>query len=98
MKTRLWKAIEAYRSSGGMEEHWARRDHLEAEIDAWVDARDDWKTRFANMGDVNAELRAEISRLRAAAQAALAALEDERYVYKYTHVIESISQLREALK
>ena len=29
----LWKAIEAYRSAGGREEHWARCDHLDAALD-----------------------------------------------------------------
>jgi hypothetical protein len=32
-KEQLWKAIEAYRSAGGREEHWARRDHLDAALD-----------------------------------------------------------------
>jgi len=38
---RLWKAIENYRMAGGMEEHWVRRDHLAAEIEALLDERDD---------------------------------------------------------
>jgi hypothetical protein len=33
IKNQLWKAIEDYRSAGGREEHWARRDALDAFIE-----------------------------------------------------------------
>jgi hypothetical protein len=32
-KEDLWKAIEAYRMARSSEEHWARRDHIEAALD-----------------------------------------------------------------
>jgi len=33
IKNDLWKAIESYRMAGGREEHWARRDALDAALD-----------------------------------------------------------------
>ena len=33
MKQKLWRAIEDYRSAGGREEHWMRRDALDILID-----------------------------------------------------------------
>jgi len=39
-----------------------------------------------------------MTNLRQAAQQALEALEDERYVTKYTHIVAAITALRKALE
>lgn len=102
-KERLWKAIEAYRSSGGMEEHWARRDHLDAEIDTWVDKVDALTAELGDLPEAQADLlhkckvlAAERDKLKAAAQAGLDALEDVFGKGKID--VGAITQLRDALK
>jgi len=48
-KIRLWKAIDDYRMAGGREEHWARRDHLDAEINKLLDERGALRTAVQNL-------------------------------------------------
>jgi len=36
MRAKLWKAIDAYRMSGGREEHWRNRDALDQMIEELV--------------------------------------------------------------
>lgn len=43
-REKLWKAIEAYRGSGGREEHWRNRDALDILIESVVSEEVDWST------------------------------------------------------
>ena len=46
MKQKLWRAIEAYRSSGGREEHWRNRDVLDILIDEILDKSEALKAAY----------------------------------------------------
>lgn len=74
MKEKLWKAIEAYRSSGGREEHWRNRDVLDILIDEalavnfkaayeeWYN-KTDWVQETATPGELGKH-RADVLRAR----------------------------------
>lgn len=46
MKQKFWRAIEAYRSSGGREEHWRNRDALDILIDEILDKSEALKAAY----------------------------------------------------
>ncbi len=71
MKAKLWKAIEAYRTAGGSNEHWARKDALDDLIDDILEGHDiPWVTliddmlKNASLGTATAKDNYELAKLR----------------------------------